>query len=59
MEELGCPKANFGPPHWQGNSLLYSMLITALYLMSTKGPREPWNEIESQSLAKHIIRVPT
>ena len=33
MEKFGCPKANFGPLHWQGDSLAYLMLITALYVI--------------------------
>ena len=59
MEKSGCLKANFGPPHYQGNSLAYSILFVALDLISTKGPREPWNEVGSQSLAKLMIRVRT
>ena len=59
MKKCGFPKANFVPLHWQGDSFAYSMLITVLYLIWTKGPRESWNEDGSQSLAKHIIRVRT
>ena len=57
MEKFGCPNTNFGPLHWQGDSLAYSMLITALYLVWSKDHREPWFEVGSQSLAKYIIRV--
>ena len=31
-EKLGCIKANFGLLHWQGDSLAYSLLITAFIL---------------------------
>ena len=33
MEKLGCPKADFGPPHWQLDSFAYSMLFPALYFI--------------------------
>ena len=59
MENLASPKVNFGQPYWHVNSLAYSMLFTALYFIWTKGLREPWNEVGSQSLAKHIIRDQT
>ena len=31
-ERFGCLKANFSLLHWQGDSLAYSMLITAFIL---------------------------
>ena len=54
MEKFGCPKVNFGLLHWQGDSLAYSILMTILYLIWSKGHWEPYNEVDSQSLAKHI-----
>ena len=59
MEKFGCPKLNFGPPHWQVESLAYSILFTAFYFICAKGPRKPWKELGSQSLANYIIRVQT
>ena len=59
MEKFGCPKANFGPLHWQGNSLAYTMLITGLYLIWSEGHQEPGNKVESRILTKHIIRSQT
>ena len=57
MEKLSCPNINFGPLHWQGDSLAYSLLITVLYLIWCKDHWEPWKEVGSQNLAKYIIRV--
>ena len=57
MEKCGCPKTNSRPLHWQEDSLAYSMLIIAIYLIWSKGHCEPWNEVGFQSLANHIIRV--
>ena len=59
MEKFGCPITNIGPLHWQGNSITYSVLITALYLLWSKDYWEPLNEVGSQSLANYIIRVQT
>ena len=33
VEKFGCPKANFYLLYWQGDSLAYLVLITALYLI--------------------------
>ena len=33
VEKFGCPKANFYLLHWQGDSLAYLLLMTALYLI--------------------------
>ena len=54
---FGCPKANSGALHWQRASLVYLMLITVLYLIWSKGHKESWNEVRSQSPANHIFRV--
>ena len=59
MDKFGCPKANFGLIHWQGDSLTYSMLTITLYLTWSKGHWGPWHEAGFQSLANHIIRVQT
>ena len=56
-EKFNCPNTNFGPLHWQGDSLAYSMLINVFYLIWSKDHWEPWKEVGSQSLAKYIIRV--
>ena len=52
-----CPKANFGPQHWQRVSLAYLMLIIALYLIWPKGDRELRNDVESQSPTEYMSRV--
>ena len=57
MEKFGCLKVNFCLPQWQGDSLAYSMLITALFLIRSINYLESWIEIGSKSLAKHIIRI--
>ena len=59
MEKFSCPKANFGPLHWQENSITYTMLITGLYLIWSEGHQELVNKIESRILTKHIIRRQT
>ena len=56
IEKFRCPNTNFGPLHWPGGSLAYLMLITVLSLIWSKDHREPWNEDESQSLAKYIYK---
>ena len=33
VKKFDCPNTNFGLLHWHGNSLAYSMLIIAIYLM--------------------------
>ena len=37
VKKFGCPKADFGMLHWQGDSLAYSLLITALYFILSNG----------------------
>ena len=59
IDKFGCPKANFVPLHWQGNSLTYSVLITALYLIWSKDHWRLWNKVGFQSLANHLITVQT
>ena len=54
-KNLVSPKVNLGLPYWHVGSLAYWMLFTALYFIWNKGPRETWNEVGSQSLAKYII----
>ena len=57
MDKFGCSKVTFGPLHWQGYSFSYSMVITSLYLICSKGHWEPWNEVRFQNAANHIFRV--
>ena len=37
MKTIGCPKANVGLLHLQGDSLAYLMVITAFHLILSKG----------------------
>ena len=57
MKTIGCPKANVGLLHLQGDSLAYSMVITGFYLILSKGNWKPRKEVGSQSLVGHIFRV--
>ena len=57
VEKFGCLKVNFCLLQWQGDSLAYSVLITALFLIRSINYLESWIEIGSKSLAKHIIRI--
>ena len=57
VEKFGCLKVNFCLLQWQGDSLAYSMLITAFFLIRSINYLESWIEIGSKSLAKHIIRI--
>ena len=43
MRKFGCPKAKSGPLYWQGDSFIYSILITSLELIWSKDHCEPWN----------------
>ena len=40
VEKFDCPKAKFGLLHWQGDSLAYSVLIIAIYLIWSNGDAE-------------------
>ena len=56
---ISCLETNFGPLHRQGDRLPYSIIITVVYLIGSKGHRVPCNEVRTQSLAKHIIKLQT
>ena len=55
---FNCPKANFGPLHWQGVSIAL-ILIILLYLVCSNVHQEPHNKVGFQSTAKIISRVQT
>ena len=52
---FGCPKANFGPLHWQGVSLTYLMLTIVPFWL--KSHQELGNVVGSQSPAERISKV--
>ena len=54
MEKFDYPKSHFVPLHWQGDSFIYSMLITEPYLIWSKNHRKAWNKVVSQRMAKHV-----
>ena len=58
-KKFGCPKANFCPSHLQVDSLVHSILFTALYFARIKGSLKHWNEVGFQGLTRHIIRFRT
>ena len=57
MDKFGFPKANSSPLHWQEDSLSYTVLIIALYLIWSKDHCKSWNQFGFQNLANDIVRV--
>ena len=55
--QMWLSQGNFAPLYCQGDSFIYAVLISSLYLIWSKGHWEPRSQIGFQNLANHILRV--